>query len=511
MSNPMHKEKRVMGNLPLAVSLLSLATLFGCSSDEPTSIKAVRPMQSALLAAPSVLAQAEGGTLGRGEQDFLVRFERALPGFGGLFIHDGHVYVYLKGSAVKAPNVRSVLARAYSTHKNPLVREALSSASQATILPAAYTLSELIAIEQRVASSRGMTPGYVGVGMSLRKNKVRVMFEDEAALLRARPALEQNGIPLSDVDLVVTGPADLQNGNFDKMYRPTGAGIEINLGNDTRWPGYWAYNFKGDYVYHVNRSYGTLGYNVRSSAGVDYFMTASHMANRYSGTNGAVGDTIWQGCISWPCLAGTITVNPPWGEGAACPVNPQTGTNFDLCTNADVMLGQYVSGVTHARRVATSLYGGVNGQVGSGGFKQFNDIVNVFPPEYADDVLKKDGAKTGAKTSTTSGPIEDHMATLDLKICWPSRPNCVPSKWLRLINIASFVSAHSAGDSGAPVFTNRSATQNGAPYAAMGIHVAGVGAGTPCTGTNCLSVFARWDQIEARLGVGSLNPRTTIP
>jgi hypothetical protein len=511
------RKRGITSSTKLALMVAGACTwaLAGCSPDQPTAFKTVPPMRSALLDAPNILSQAEAGTLGRGEQDYLVRFERSLPGFGGLFIHAGHVNVYLKGSSVSPGLVRSVLAKAYSTHSNLLVRDALVGASEATILPAAYSLSELISIEQRVASSRGLPTGYVGVGTALQDNRVKVLFADSAALLGARPSLEANGVPLAALELIVTGPAHLQNGNFDQSFRPTGGGIQIVLGNDTRVH----HTVRIDPVTGQLRTYyvyseGSLGYNVRSSAGADYFLTASHIANVYSGTNGAVGDTVWQPLnnarTTYSPQMGTITINPAWGEGAACDINPQTGTNFDFCTNADAMLGTYASGISFARRIATSTYEGQNGQVGTGGFHQFNDVVNVFTPEYVDDTLLKGANKTGQITSTTGGEITFQDGTLDIQICWPATGGCPGNKWLRLKHLTQVHATSYEGDSGGPVFSASSA-RNGAPYAALGILVAGEGAGKPCTGSLCYFDFARWDQIEPHLGLGTLNPRTTIP
>jgi hypothetical protein len=465
---------------------------------------------SALVDAPDILARAEAGTLGRGEQDVLVRFERPLPGFGGLFIsQDGQVNVYMKSSTVAPSVVRNVLEAAYSRHPNPLVREALVGASQATILPGEYALSELIAIAKRIESR---LPGWSGVGVSIKTNGVRVTFVDSAALLRASSAIASIGVPLGALSLAVTGPISLES-QWTSKFRPTGGGIEIGLGNDTRVPGYWAYDPWGYYRYYYIYASGSLGYNVQTSSLGNYFMTASHLANTFYAVNGALGDTVWQsvtGMTRTTDRIGTITVNPPWGVGAACPINPETQTNYDFCTTADVMLGPYFSGVTYARKVGTSVTGGVNGNAGSQSVNGFYTINGVLSPEYTRDTLHHDANKSGKTTGTTSGAITTPMADLAVPICWPISLGCVKNKVLFLQNITEVHAAHGGGDSGGAVFTGN--PNQGSPYAALGILVGGVGSpGETCTGDACYYIFARWDMIEARLGLGTLNPKTTIP
>lgn len=483
-------------------SFLVVSLVLGCSPDEPTRPSAApKTVRSALLEAPNVLLQAEAGTLGRGEQDFLVRFERRLPGFGGLFIRRGQVNVYLKGSSVSESAVRSALVTAYRAHPNPLVRQALAGVSQAKILPATYTLSELIAIEQRIGSTSGLPKGFNGAGVAIQDNRVRVTFADSTALLRAASTLEANGIPPNALSLAVTGPAHLE-ATWGDAWRPTGGGIEIAISNDTRVPGIW---HNGQYFIYYD--VGSLGYNVQTSSGVNYFLTASHIANMFSATNGVLGDTIFQpqvGARSYYPPVGTITVNPAWNTGAACPINPQTRTNFDFCTTADAMLGTYLPGVSFARKVGTSVKGGINGSAGSSAVNGFYNVTGIFSPEYVDDTLHQGTNRSGRTTGTVSGEITTQMGFVDLNICWPSTNFCPSKKWLRLQNVTEVHAASGRGDSGGPVFS-------ASPYHALGIDVAGEGAGDPCTGSNCYYLFARWDQIEPRLGLGPLNPKTTIP
>lgn len=124
--------------------------------------------------------------------------------------------------------------------------------------------------------------------------------------------------------------------------------------------------------------------------------------------------------------------------------------------------------------------------------------------------------KSGGMTYTTSGPYVSDMADFVALICWPQTwytPCGSPRKQIKLLN-QTFVRGDAiGGDSGSPVFTGDPGS--GAPYAALGILV-GISDDIPnrfptdpCP--SCVLVFSRWSAIEARIGIGKLDPRTFIP
>lgn len=342
------------------VVLAVFTALYGCSSDAtPSSPQLSRiTLKSAVHDAPNLVVAAKAGRLGRGEQDLLVALEAQLPGFGGFYIANGAVRVHMKGSARSTAQVRSTLHPIFAAHKNHRVREVLANMKSATVLPAAYTLSELIAIENRIAGSPVRLPGWTGVGTSIMLNRVVVMFNDEAALRHGLSIMEAIGVPATSLHPIVVPPITVR-GTWSDAYRPTRAGIAILIGNNGRWPGFWGWTPKGDYVYFTHGYECSLGFNVRNSAGVTHFLTAAHCATDFAGVNGAVGDTVFQArrlISTYPPShgpIGTFTVNPAFSEGQACPINPATQTNYDFCTTADVALGQYLPGITGERKVGT--------------------------------------------------------------------------------------------------------------------------------------------------------------
>jgi hypothetical protein len=494
------------------VLLTTLLAPLACSPDNPVGLRRGLPLKSALLEAPNIVAQAEAGTLGRGEQDLLVRFERQLPGFGGLYIANGAVRVYMKEDTIPLARVRAVLSNVYSGHPTPGVRAAMANVGTATVIKARYALSELIAIQRRVA---GSIPGWTGVGTNIMDNKVVVGFPDSAGVASGLRAMGSAGIPADALTLIIMPPAE-PTSNFDDNVRPARDGLLIVLSNDTYDP--HGYVWKGSY--YVNVYYGVLcsiGFNVHASSG-DYFMTAAHCENSWRAQNGISGDTVWQssrgGLDGSIGRIGQITVNPAWGYGSECPPNGQGGY-YDYCVAADVALGQYTT-TYGERKIAISQYGGVNGLPGTDHINNWYPITRVLTPEYVDSVMRHEVGKSAGITFTTSGPwVSDMMdVRLDNTVCWPvNHYGCFYHVSLYLWNQAIALADVAGGDSGGAVFTGDPGS--GAPYAALGIVVAqsgrpdGLLPSQSCP--NCRFIFSRWDFIEPWLGLGKLNPATSIP
>ncbi|MEP6602249.1 MAG: hypothetical protein ABJB49_10660 [Nitrospirota bacterium] len=225
-------------------------------------------------------------------------------------------------------------------------------------------LSELISVENRIAYPNLPIPGFVGVGVSLRENRVKVGFEDAASLISGLAAVEAMGISRASLLPEIWGKFQLSSTWTDK-FRPTRGGIQIGVINRTAAP--WTYAA----VYAP----GSLGFNVRTTAGATYFMTAGHVPGQLRGINGVVGDTVTQTVPTWNGWAwtvdkiGVISINPPYGEGAGT-----CGSGVDFCTAADVAVGYYLSGVSSERKIGTSTYEGLNGLRGEAQINGFYSI-----------------------------------------------------------------------------------------------------------------------------------------
>jgi hypothetical protein len=501
----------------LMVLTLGLLTATGCSTDRgpsgPKENGVTRIATNALDVAPQLVSQAVSGKRDRGEQDEMLRVEAKIPGFGGFYIDSvGNVVAYLKQSRTATPAglVRSILSREYAGRSEQNVREIMSKASEAQIREGAYSLSELIAVENRIASSPASIPGLVGVGTSIFHNRVVAGFRDSSSMLAGLAGLSRRGIPTGAVVGEVWGEPRMLS-DWNSIVRPTRGGIQLGVMNRTRFPWDPGVSYSGN---------GSLGFNVRTPAGVEYLMTASHVVNTWSGTNGALNDTVvqpWVGTTNnVPYSIGIITVNPPWTEGAQCPVRDSTTmTHFDYCTTADAALGTYTNALPE-RKIGTSDYEGLNGQPGccNGHIHGWYPITGVLSPEFVKQQQTLGVHKSGSKTGTTTGTIGLPLTEIFVLTCWqiprlPQDPNgpCVSNKYVLNQRVAQVLHIGvGGGDSGGAVFSG-----NGLPYNALGIStVAGPhfnSNGVCDVGASCYLFFARWDEIQLRTGL-TLNPAT---
>ncbi len=506
--------EQLVRKLQLGFACAALLSVIGCSPDDappPTAARELPAFRSALIGAPAILANAESGTLGRGEEDLLVRFERQLPGFGGLYIANGNVRVYMKPSSLPAAAVQAALSAVYASHRNPAVRRAMANAGAAIVLQGAYSLSELIAIQDRIVQNGGRLSGFTGVGTNLMTNRDVVTFADNASLSKGLSVMESIGVPLEALSGMIVPPRRPLTSTFQQQsFRPTHAGIEQDYYNATTHPPFT----RNDTTFRET-SGCSLGFNVQTNSGANYFMSAAHCVVEYEGINGITGDTAYQPIFNNIAPAnpvGRIVINPPYGQGAACPLSDTlVQKHYAYCTKTDVMLGQYFTGVSGSRTIGMSVTGGVNGNPGSQAINNWFSIHFVLTPEYVDSTMLHDGGKVGMMSGTTSGKFNFTNGAVVAGTCIPL--DCPNGDQLIIYqNVAEVRADIIGGDSGGAVFTNTPGWT--APYAALGIVVLGArpsGLANNATCTSCVFDFARWDQIELAMGLGTLNPNTTIP
>lgn len=437
----------------------------------------------------------------RGEQDDMLKREAELPGFGGFFIDSNdQVVVYMKRSAgTPSERVRTRLVDAYSSRTEARIREVMPRAANATILDGDYTLSELIAVENRISHSPIRIPGYVGVGTSLMKNRVVLGFSDSLTVAEGMAAVQSIGVPDDVVVPEVWGEMKV-TARWGDVVRPVEGGIRLAILNRTFKPG-------------VEEN-GSVGFNVihwTGQSGAHYFLTASHIPNVLRGMNGIVGDTIYQSGLQFPPPIGTIVNNPPWDSNCGG-INPATGRQYDFCTVSDVALASYMGAVTGELKIGTSVYEGLNGSPSPN--DQINNwypVSGVATPEFI-STTANGVHKSGMQTGTTTGQMVLPDAQAVAHMCWGtatcnlSDPNA--GVYLAYLNVTKVNHAGwGYGDSGGPVFAG-----NTSPYYALGIEVSGTGTdnGLNCTaGMNCAFFFTRWSFLEQSIGIGGLNPATS--
>lgn len=512
------------GNRFRIVVLGIIALSFGCTDQTaPTAAKQnhLRPVQDRFQSVQvrlkdprGLLNEAAAGARVRGEQDEMLRIESNIPGFGGFFRDStGQVIACMKpGSAAVHPALRGAMHAAYASRPEPLIREAMVTASNAQVIDCDYPLSELIAYENRVNyPGSDPVPGYVAAGVSIRRNRLILALEGSESVQSAQQSLATLGIPLGAVKIEIWGKGHATS-TWASDIRPVGAGPQLAIYNRTKvpWPSGWS-------VFTA----GSIGFNVRTASGGTYFLTAGHVINSFTETNGAILDTASQaypkqrtpGSNVWtPKPIGRIWVNPAWTVGpSACDF-----AGVDYCTTADVAMGIYFSGINPDLRIGTSMHEGLNGQPGSDEINGFYQITGAIPPELVKGT-EIGVHKSGSRTGTTTGRILDEpVLSANIAVCWgilvtdpPVPTGCKSQRVLRWID-ASAVRGLVAdgGDSGGAVFSG-----DGWPYAALGILIGSFGDIYNGTCLNedkldCTAIFHKWSAIEDRIGWGALNPAT---
>jgi hypothetical protein len=129
----------------------------------------MRPSRPVLSNSQAVIQEAVAGRGHRGEQDEMLRIEAKFPGFGGFYRdNSGSVVAYVKPMGfANSAEIRAALHQAYSARSEAGVREAMAGAAQARVVDAQFSLSELVTIENRIATPVRQIPGFAGVGVSV--------------------------------------------------------------------------------------------------------------------------------------------------------------------------------------------------------------------------------------------------------------------------------------------------------------------------------------------------------
>lgn len=185
--SPLRQEIRVRLNGSLAAAF-AITLLSACNPDGPIAPSKEKKLGGIpLTQAAALLRDAVAGIPVRnGEQDEMLKLEARLPGFGGFFIDEGQrIVVFMKdGTAPSVDAVEGQLAQQFGMRREARIREVLSHLSETRVITGKYSLSELVAIENTIATNYKEIPGFSGGGVSLFRNKVKIGFTDASSLQR---------------------------------------------------------------------------------------------------------------------------------------------------------------------------------------------------------------------------------------------------------------------------------------------------------------------------------------
>jgi hypothetical protein len=157
--------------------------------------------------ARQVIADAVGGAVRYGgEIDEMVRVEAQVPGFGAWYVANGAMEAFLKNPG-DSLLVRSVLDREYANRTIPLERQIANTAIHAKIRQGRFSLSELLAIQNKVIGIMRPGSGLSGVGVALFRNRVEIGYLDSTSMATGIQTLKQLGVPRGAFNPEVWGQA----------------------------------------------------------------------------------------------------------------------------------------------------------------------------------------------------------------------------------------------------------------------------------------------------------------
>lgn len=245
-----------------------------------------------------------------------------IPGFGGMYVEEGRLNVYVKGKRRVEPEERAVLDRFLARHVSPASRPPRGTDGM-VVVPARFDFRELRSFHRHVDAL--MPDLQVTItDIDERNNRVLLGVATTAAADAARRALVRARLPEGAVEVQVVAPAVLDVVLTDHV-RPTMPGTRIAA------PGGCTLSFNG---YRAVGSF-SAGWSIDYSQG--YFVTNSHCTSTYVGYDGG---TAGQPNALYP-IGFEIADPAPFtnAQNAECPV----GRN---CRWGDAALFQYHSGVS---------------------------------------------------------------------------------------------------------------------------------------------------------------------
>ncbi len=208
--------------------------------------------------------------------------DRQVPGFGGAFVENDTLNVFLTNLESR-PAVERALAAAYGAEGLP--------ARGIQVRQGQYGFAQLKAWQDEAGAVFDL-PGVVFTDVDETLNRVAIGVEDKAAGAAVTQALMRLQIPLKAVEIVET-PQVLQLATLRDRVRPLQGGLQINF------PGYLC----------------TYGFNA-TRGGVAGFVTNSHCTTKQGGVEGT---QYWQPTQTIdPSVIGVETADPTYSK-TKCP------------------------------------------------------------------------------------------------------------------------------------------------------------------------------------------------
>ncbi len=367
---------------------LVVATLISCEPSE--SVSAINLQTAALSPTASFVST---------DQEFKY-LATVIPGFGGMFLGNGRLYVHLKDPATQT-EARTVLDR-HLLATAPIIWARLSKLTDRYVFDVGkYSFDELLSWK-RLLAPKLSSGALVYVDADERANRVRVGVGNDVPDGRewAARVIQFAGVPTEAVIIDVVPPAQLASELTDSV-RPVIGGLQIF----------------GPYTC-------TLGLNISGGE----FLTASHCTE----TLGVVDSTsYYQGNE----LIGIESRDPAFQQGGSC----ESGW---LCRDSDVAAFAYESGITKSYGIAKTE--GFNSLEITGSYWVGGTVSYV----YNGDELNKVGRTTGGTWGNVTLTCADtYYSAQGVKLYCQTYVEAAKAGGSYLGPLVN------SGDSGAPVFS----------------------------------------------------------
>lgn len=375
------------------------------------------------------------------------RLARLIPQFGGAFISDGVLNVYLTDLSA-ADQARSVVRQELDMHGRPglPVRFVRGTHSYRQLETWRIALLPLFS-----------TDGVVSLGIDERGNSVGFGVETDAARVAIEAALDRFGVPPEAV-IFEHWTIPVVTAQLTDRVRPVMGGLQLFINQGS--------SYFGQCSFGANVTYN----NAR------YFVTSSHCADRAG--NGNTGQYVYQSSSSGSGSVGRVSVNPAFREGIyGCPPG-------ERCRYSDATLVGLYDSVDWDLRAIAQPSGPVflPGTSGSITFDPANPIriIGTLTDVFVGDVVTKVGKVTG----WTGGQVLNTYETL-------RGPD-------GLTRIGSVVVTGGAqeGDSGAPTLFNGSS----------GYVLAGIQWGAATSNGQPVFLYSDWRDVDYELAAYGLDP-----
>ncbi len=383
-----------------------------------------------------------------------------VPGFGGAFVADGVLNVYLTPDANTAQGqatARSAVSSLFAAGHRPEM--------PIKFLSAKYSFTQLRTWENAL-KNYFQRLGVRTAQVDERANGFKISLSSSAAEQALRAQLAALGIPTEIVVSKVGGPV-VPLTDLNWQVRPAGGGLRIHA----------LFNYQGS-AYNYGCTYG-FNAQIDDGSGTRYMVTNSHCVQPDGTLGGFDGAQVAQPDSDTSMLIGIVTANPPAQGGI---VGCAAG---DVCRESDAVLVQaneasFPVSAWDIGGIARTTYRGTGPN--SSGSTTINGritISNASTVFFAGDVLEKIGATTGWTAGTVTGTCVYGATPI---------PGTTARNGRMCNGVVAAGSNH--GDSGSPVFWQDT---NG-KYHLMGI----LWGGTNIDGGHNSDefYFSRWQNIK---------------